>query len=68
MELIAAFILAAFVGVSAMWMADMQAKQRAAKNSMIGTRAALTPFERDKAEAVGKAKQAGIDPRWVEEK
>lgn len=64
--IIVAFILSGIVGVSAMWLADRRMKQQAAENSMTGIRAALTPFERDRARAVKKAKQAGIDPRWVE--
>lgn len=64
--LFVAFILAGIVGVSAMWVADMQTKRQAVESSMTGIKAALTPFERDRREAVEKAKQAGIDPRWVE--
>lgn len=43
-------------------------EEAAAESSITGIKAALTPFERDKREAVEKAKQAGIDPIWVEGK
>lgn len=37
-----------------------------AAESIEAVRVSLTPFERDRARAIEKAKQAGIDPRWVE--
>lgn len=49
-----AFILAAIMGVSAMWLADVKAKSQSAESSMTGIKAALTPFERDRREAVEK--------------
>lgn len=51
---IVAFILAAIMSVTAMWVADMQAKQQSAENSMSGVKTALTPFERDSSEAMKK--------------
>lgn len=65
--IVAAFLFAMFMSICALWAADnIRAKGQAVENSMTGIKVALTPFERDKALAVDKVKQAGIDPRWVE--
>ena len=66
--LLAAFIVAALMGISAMWAADVQLKRQSAADSLEAVKVALTPFERDRRAAVEKAKLAGIDTRWVEGK
>lgn len=52
--IIAAFILAVIVGASAMWMADRRMKQQAAAESIEAVRVSLTPYERDRREAIEK--------------
>lgn len=52
--IIAAFIVAAIVGVSAMWLADMRVKRQAAANSIDAVRVSQMPYERDRSKAVEK--------------
>lgn len=49
-----AFIVALLMGVSAMWLAEMRAKQDAAQSSIEAVKVALTPFERDRRAAIEK--------------
>jgi len=63
--IIVAFVLALLMSASALWLAEVQVKREAAEMSIKGIKAALTPYERDRRQAIEKARLAGVE-KYVE--